>query len=73
VIVADRRAHLARGEIEDLASRVVPDIGAIAALDEEREEVAGVTDHVIVDRRLQLGAARLPAFRRGHGISLTPR
>ena len=61
VIVTERRAHLARGEVEDPPAGIVVDVGALGALDEERRKIADVTDHVALDRRLQLAPARLPA------------
>ena len=56
MIVAKRRAHLARGEVEDLPAAVVVDVAAQGALDEERRKVADIADHVPLDRRLQLRA-----------------
>jgi hypothetical protein len=61
VIVAERRAHLAGGEVEDPPAAVIVDVGPLGALDEERREVADIADHVALDRFLQLAPPRLPA------------
>ena len=60
MVVAERRAHLARGEVEQPPSAVVVEVGALRPLDEEPRKVADIADHVTLDRVLQLLPALLP-------------
>ena len=61
MVVAERRAHLAGGEVEDAPAAVVVDVRALRPFDEERREVADVADHVVLDGILQLPPPFLPA------------
>ena len=63
MIVAERGAHLAGGEVEDAAAAVVEEVRALRPLDEERREIADVADHVALDRILQLSPAFPPVLR----------
>ncbi len=60
MVVAERRAHLARREVEDPPAAVVVDIGPLRTLDEERRKVADVADHVALDGVLKLAPALPP-------------
>ena len=63
MIVAERGAHLAGGEVEDAPAAVVEEVRALRPLDEERREIADVADHVALDRILQLPPPFPPVLR----------
>jgi hypothetical protein len=51
VVVADRAADLATGEVEDPVALAIPDPAPAGPLDEERGEAGEVADQVAVRQR----------------------
>ena len=48
VVVADRRAHLTGGEVENFASRIVPYDRALRLDEEIREDVTAIADQILL-------------------------